>query len=125
MIDCLSSFWLAKGRHPPGCLRSSFSDVVVRGCQLCLGRCSQQTALEGQDLSRTYRAHYDVESVLLLIFLLLCQQDVWTTGADVFFTHQTMFLWFVYLSLAGGLPWLRYLSKLKAKLLPHMITNPG
>lgn len=34
MIDCLRSFWLVKGRHPPGCPTSNLNDVAVRGCQL-------------------------------------------------------------------------------------------
>ena len=106
MIDCLRSFRLVKGRHPPGCPRSSFSDVVVRGCQQHFED-GAHNRLHWRD--RTCLARTEPITIwkasLLLTFLLLCQQDVWTTGADVLFTHQAMFLWFVYLSLAGGLPW--------------------
>ena len=51
------------------------------------GRSSQQ-ALEGQDLSRAYRAHHDLESIFFLyIFIASGSQES---------------VWFVYLSLAGG-----------------------
>ena len=65
------------------------------------GRCSQQTALERQDLSCTYQVHHDLESVFILnIFIASGPQE------QVCLIHQAMFLWFISsLSLAGVLPW--------------------
>ena len=65
-------FGQVKGRRPPGCPRLSFneSDVAVRDCQLhkyCLQGCSEQIALEGQDLPCRYLAHYELESVTTIV----------------------------------------------------------
>ena len=55
------------GRRPPGCPSSSFNDVAVRDCQL---RCiTKQIALEGQDLPRTYLAHHELESVIIIVII--------------------------------------------------------
>ena len=59
------------GISRPGRPRSSFNDVASHDCQTCqIGRpyrCARQTALEGQDLSRTYLAHHEQESVVITI----------------------------------------------------------
>ena len=36
-----------------------------------LGICARQTALERQDLSRTYLAHRDLESVVIIIIIII------------------------------------------------------
>lgn len=89
VIDCIRSFWLVKGRHPPGCPRSSFHDVAVHHCQLCFqdGAHSRlhwrdKTCLARTELIMIWKAS------LFLLFLLSCQQDFRTTGADVFYSSS-------------------------------------
>ncbi len=36
--------------------------------------CAKQTALERQDLSRTYLAHYELESVVVMIIIIITAQ---------------------------------------------------
>ncbi len=47
----------------------------MRNCQKCrVGRperCTRQTALERQDLSRTYLAHHELESVIVIVIITL------------------------------------------------------
>ena len=42
--------------------------------QHTLQGCSEQIALEGQDLPRTYLAHHDLESVIIVIIIIPMQQ---------------------------------------------------
>ncbi len=36
-----------------------------------LQRCARQTALAGQDLSRTYLAHHELESIIIIIVVVV------------------------------------------------------
>jgi len=57
-----------KGLRPPGRPRSSFNDVALHDCQNCrINRpyrdAQDRLALERQELSGTYLAHHELESV--------------------------------------------------------------
>ncbi len=70
-------FGEVKGRRPPGRPRSSFNDVALRDSQNCrISRpyrdAQRQAALERQDLSCTYLAHHELESVLIFIIIIPC-----------------------------------------------------
>ena len=78
--DCLQSFWLVNGRYPPSCPMSSLNDVA-----------------EGQDLSRTYQAHHDLQSVFILNTLI-----AFGPQEQMCLTHQAMFRWLSTCLLQGG-----------------------
>ena len=63
-----------KGLRPPSRPRSSFNDVALRDCQNC--RISRpyrdaQDRLFWRDLSCTYLAHHELESVLIIIIIII------------------------------------------------------
>ncbi len=63
------------GQSPTAC---SDNAHIVHPVQLSLEGCARQTALERQDLSRTYLAHHELESVVMLIVnILLLQVSQW------------------------------------------------
>ena len=74
MIDCLRSYCLVKLRGfahlvAPGPVSMMLLCMIVKFVELVdLQRCARQTALERQDLSCTYLAHHELESVIIIIY---------------------------------------------------------
>ncbi len=62
-------FGQIKELRPPGRPKSSFNDVALHDCQTCRINRSCRIALERQDLSRTYLAHHELESVIIIIIV--------------------------------------------------------
>ena len=63
----------------PGRPGSSFNDVALRDCQnCCINRpySTRQAALERQDLSCTYLAHHELESLIFFFIFLVSGQQV-------------------------------------------------
>ncbi len=82
MTDCLRSHCLVKLRGSAHLVALGLVSMML----LCMifkpvglvKRCARQTALERQNLSRTYLAHHELESIVIVIVVIIIINTVLT-----------------------------------------------